>query len=98
MDYLPGYTGHVRGAKSDCGRRLSILAAHNTLTPPPTPTPALCDRLDDLQCLRSYEARVKRLPQGLPLPDRQEPPGPHSHALTPSPGHLQSLTSLHALI
>ncbi|KAK3864994.1 hypothetical protein Pcinc_029351 [Petrolisthes cinctipes] len=61
--------GHVEGRRADCGRRTSALAAHNTLRPPTTPTPAECDRNDDLMALRSYEVRVNQLTTPtLPLP------------------------------
>ncbi|XP_064113506.1 uncharacterized protein LOC135220144 [Macrobrachium nipponense] len=68
MSYIPGYTGHVAGKRADCGRRTSILASHNALRRPPTPTPAMCIRLDDLMALKSYEAHTRDNYHGLPLP------------------------------
>lgn len=68
MSHLPGYAGHVMGLQDDCGRRSSALAYLNALKRPPTPTPKMCVRLDDLLALKSYEADVTSHKQGLSLP------------------------------
>ncbi|CAL4064490.1 unnamed protein product [Meganyctiphanes norvegica] len=54
--YIPGYTGHIPGASSDCGRRTGILDAHNRLAHPPTPTSNTIRRYQDM-CAMTKQRR-----------------------------------------
>ncbi|KAK8733636.1 hypothetical protein OTU49_006401 [Cherax quadricarinatus] len=68
MYHMPGYTGHVMGLRSDCGRSTSTLAAHNKLLAPPIPHPTACLPLDDLTALSLWEEGIRTHYQGLPVP------------------------------